>query len=347
MKLSGRLRAKLRQEILNSFGPPAFGLFVSDHLDLDFFQLVAPGPFENQCQEFILRMEKQGALDRLCLELKQARSDKPDLVLVVSEIADALAKLVGSLATKAPLMIGGRPFLDREDLRSKLTGFIEGNGLQRVLAVCGETASGKSYSAHLISRSASGIRFVSAELPAITQSAFEASHIAVTIWERFWPDDALHRFDDLGQQTRDAKWYGDRLLARLGKLDDDTLLFLDGFNTAPLSKTAAELLTRLCRAVELGECASLWLVLIGLDAAQLGPEYDGIIASELAKAPAESDIADFLTEVTVQSARPVDPAKIKTDAIRLAAILGNKPTHALWVEFNRELLLACKAIRGS
>jgi hypothetical protein len=249
--------------------------------------------------------------------------------------------------TKRALMIGERPFLNRDGLRLRLESFLNGSGLKRILVVCGDVATGKSYSAHLISHDAGSLKFVYAKLPRINEGEFEASHIAIAICDRLWPDAPLWRFDDLGQEARDAKWYGDRLVGRLEKLDSETLLFLDGFNAAPLSEAATELLVRLCRAIETNECRNVWLALVGLGVEQLGSEYDAVVQPDLASPPQKSDIVEFLTAVSAQFGKPVDSRTIEAAAEELASALGDKPSHVRWKEFNRLLPQKCNAIRIS
>jgi hypothetical protein len=341
-------RERLRKQIVAAFDRDAFSMFASDKLGIaDFRSQVPDTGFESQCHAFILLTERQGTLERLCIELKDARANKPGLVAVVSEILLTMSAQAAGQTHRHALMVGGRPFLNRRALRSKLTSFVEGYGLERLLFISGETATGKSYSRHLLSRSASGMMFASVELPAITHGEFEPAHLAGAICSRLWPDCQLDRFDDFGQQARDARWYGDRLVARLTQLGKPMLLFIDGFNAAPLSEGAADLTVRLCRAVENNECPNLWLALIGLEIERLGAEYDGLVEPELACPPDESDIEEFLQEVNEKSGNAVDASEIKPHSAALAAILGAKPTHTRWIDFTRQLMQTCKRIRNS
>jgi hypothetical protein len=345
-ELSSTLRERLRTELLARFDRDSFALFLSDQLGIANFRSIVPETsFESQCQAFIIRQESEAKLEHLCIELRDWRASVPGLVDIAIEILGAMKPVAGP-GGRQSLMIGQRPFLNREDLRGKLTSFVEGSRLERVLVIQGKAATGKSYSRHLISHSAR-MQFAAAELPAIREGEYEASHIANAISVRLWPDERLERFDDLGQQARDDKWYGDRLVARLARLTESTLLFIDGFNLARLSEGAAELLIRLCRAVENGECKNLWLVFVGLEAERLGSEYEGIVDPEQACPPAKTHIEDFLKSIPRRSGRTVDAVETEAAAARLAAVLGPEPTHATWAEFSRQLMQECKKIRMS
>lgn len=346
-KFTGTQLERLRTQIFNRFDRDTFSLFVSDRLQVHNFRSVVPETdFENQCQAFILLMTNDGKLDRLCIELRDARGNIPGLVTITSEILAAMNAATPGTGQRHSLMIGQRPFLNRDSLRRRLVTFVEGNGLDRVLIIEGQEATGKSYSRHLISHGAS-MEFASVELPAIVGGEYEASHVASAVCVRLWPEDPLDRFDDLGQSARDSKWYGDRVVARLSRLPVPTLLFIDGFNTAPLAKGASDLLIRFCRAVENCECRNLWLVFVGLDAGCLGPEYEDIVEPEKACPPAQAHIEDFLRNIPPRSGQAVDPAKIAADAMQLAGVLGTKPTHATWAEFSRQLTRTSKTIRSS
>jgi hypothetical protein len=336
-RLTGELRGRLRGEIYKAITRDAFVLFASDKLDIpDFKSMVAEAGFELQLQEFLIIYEVDG-LARLCNELRLFRPRAAKLVKVVDEILKGMAAYSETTGSKNAFIVGGRLFLDREDLRDRIDVFAGGSGIERLLVVSGEPASGKSHSSILITHGVDAAKPVAVDLPATAQGEFTAEDVAGAITARIWPARLSSHFDDLKQQARDGKLVGDELVQRLSTLDEPTLLVVDRFDSARLAPAAKELLIRLCRALELRECPHLWLVLIGLDVADLAPSYDSVVEPDLARAPGADDIAEFLVSVAERGGKSLETGDVKPDADNLVNILGPKPTYDSWRAFEKEL----------
>jgi Effector-associated domain 1 len=114
-ELDGKRRKRLREEIINSFvGRGEFSLFVSDNLSLEFNVMVGGDSFEIQLHQFIVKIEKRGQLDRLCLALMDERPLKADLLAIAREILQTMEPASGppfrrSLTTWPPRT--RRPFV--------------------------------------------------------------------------------------------------------------------------------------------------------------------------------------------------------------------------------------------
>lgn len=336
-QLSGDLRGRLRVEILNVISRDDFVLFASDKLDIrNFTSMVADRRFELQLHEFIGIYEVDG-LSRLCNELKLFRPNSAKLMSVVDEILKGMAAYSETTGSKNAFIVGGRLFLDREDLRHRMDAFAGGSGIDRLLVVSGDPASGKSHSSILITHEVDATKPVAVDLPATAQGELTAEDVAGAIIARIWPAPLSSHFDDLKQQARDSKLIGDELVQRLSTLDEPTLLVVDRFDSARLAPAAKELLIRLCRALELRECPQLWLVLIGLDIADLAPNYDSVVEPDLACPPGAGDIAEFLVSIAERGGKSLGTEDVRPDANNLVNILGPKPTYDSWKAFEKEL----------
>jgi hypothetical protein len=344
-QLSGKLLGKLRVAITETMSRGDFVLFANDYLDIkDFLSEVRDANYPLQIHEFLLSYEYVD-LARLCTELRRARPASADLVNVIDEILADMAQYPAVKGARNTFLVGGRLFLNRKALRDRLELFARGSGIERMLVVSGDLASGKSHSSILITHQVDSAKPIAIDLPATAQGELEAEDVAGAITSRIWPAPLPTHFDDLRQRTRDSKLVGDELVQRLSTLDEPTLLVIDRFDSAHLSPFAKDLLIRLCRAVELRECPNLWLVLIGLDVADLAPNYDSVIEPDQAGPPNVDDIAEFLVSVTERGKNLLAGVDVRPDADSLAGILGNKPTYDSWRAFERELKAVSTKLR--
>ena len=339
-QLTGKLRGRLRDAIVDSMSREDFAIFASDHLEIKNFRSeVGEGArFDVQLQDFLLSFEKTD-LAKLCTELRHARAASANLVSVVNEILEAISTYSETRGDKNAFLVGGRLFLNRKDLRDRIDPFAGGSGIERLLVVSGDLASGKSHSSILITHQVDSTKPIAVDLPATAQGELDAVDVAGAITSRIWPAPTSAHFDDLRQQARDSKLVGDELVQRLSTLDEPTLLVVDRFDDARLSPTAKDLLIRLCRAVELRECPNLWLVLIGLDVADLAPNYDGVIEPNHACPPNADDIAEFLVSMAERGGKVRTKSDLQPDADKLVNTLGLQPTYASWKAFEKELKL--------
>jgi hypothetical protein len=337
-ELTTSLRERLRNAIVAKFNRDSFFLFASDRLDVkDFRMKVREAGFEVQVHEFLLFYETVD-LVRLCDQLKLARPKETMVHEVVDEILLAISSYVDTRGNSKAFIVGGRVFLNRDDLRGRMSTFTGGQGIDRLLVVSGESQSGKTHSSVLISHQVdTSAKVVSVDLPGTRKGELEAQAIAdEIILQAGLPFEPLP-FDDMRQDARDGKLIGDRLVQRLSKLAGPTLLLVDNFNSVQLSPSAKQLLIRLCRALERRECPNLWLVLIGLDVSDLSPNYDNVVEPDQACPPNKEDISEFLISLAAQGGRRLVADDVEVDAKRLAKILGRKPKDENWRMFAKAL----------
>jgi hypothetical protein len=324
-------------------------MFLSDELGVTNYEAIVNihHDFENQCFKVIQWAEGGGRLRTLCsaCQSNANTSGNARLQEIVREILAADRALPQVVHDGHVFFIGPRPFLNREDLQTRLPTFAAGTGLERVLLVSGKEATGKSYSVYLISQRANGARFELVEIPKFNREV-EAADLVARIWGAFWPNEQIYRFDDLGQQARDANWYSEQLLMRMKGLAEPTWLFIDGFNTATLSPTALDPLVRLCYAIEINQCRNLWLALVGLRPDQLGSNYATVVEADEAKGLTKKDIAKFLQAFAASAGKPLSENAIRNHATELYAELGNPISHKGWRDFRLLLRDKCRKIRA-
>jgi hypothetical protein len=337
-ELTANLRERLRTVIVAKFTRETFLLFANDKLEVkDYRSKVREAGFEVQVHEFLVYYEAVD-LVLLCEQLKLARPRDADVATIVSDVLTTLSAYAGAKGNKKSFLVGGRLFLNREELRDRMDQFAGGAGLERLLIISGEKATGKSHSSVLITHHVDApVKVFAVDLPATAEGELEANVISHAITIQMWSNPEPRGFDDLKQDARDGKLIGDDLVRRLSTLPEQTLLLVDNFGATRLSPRAKDLLIRLCRALERRECPNLWLVLIGLDVLDLAPNYDGIVEPDYACPPDVDDIADFLIAIAAPAGKNLSIGDVRSEAIRIAGILGAKPTYESWKVFEREL----------
>jgi hypothetical protein len=90
---------------------------------------------------------------------------------------------------------------------------------------------------------------------------------------------------------------------------------------------------------------NLWLILIGVDPANLGSEYEPVIATDTATCPEPRHVNEFISTFASKSGRQLASTKIAAETQALCSVLGAKPTHESWRSFHQMLVAKCRAIR--
>jgi hypothetical protein len=353
MTLSAAQRQRFREALIGAVTYDGLEIVMSDKMNITSLSTIVRAlvTYELQCHDLILWAERGGQLEALCRAFQTHPKTAGNMALeaITTELLQAgNGTAAGGAAPGRKMILNRRPFLDRSSLWTSLQTFSAGaDTLDRLLVVSGPEASGKSYSQVLMSAAAAGAaKFVLVEVSPPREGELDATGLATAIADRLWTDSPMRHFDDFGQQARDAKWYGDRLVARLAGLDSPMWLTIDGLNTVQPGPSAIDLLTRLCRAIEFGECPKLWLAIIGLEASRLGPSFETVVAEERAKGPTDDDIAEFVRTFAQQFGRPIDDPAVQRHTADLRTALGAKLSHAGWTEFHRLLAEKCRTIKA-
>lgn len=337
-------RRKLREAMSNAFvDRAALELFVDDNLDERLGDIASPNEvLPMQCLLLIRWSEDNNRMRTLLTAFQQ----HPNPVLQ----ALALQLLaVGGVAAAGgqeprPHTVSDRPVIDRKNCWQGIVAMAQGAGT-RVLAVSGGV--GKSYTLWLVGHwcKVSGEQPARVEVDQGNATNVDAQRIAMLLSKRLWGTTDLRGLDQsLAQAPRVAKDIAELLVQRLAALPEPTWLVLDQLNHVCLDPSAIELISRLCEAVDRGECGTLRLLLLGLEPTKLGPHVGVFVKGDQVARPAPQDIADYLTWFAGDVGQPLTEAEAATAAQQLDTKLGADADHQNWSDFHTELRAVCGRI---
>jgi len=339
MDLDNTERANLRDAMLKSFSFDGLDLFLQDHLDVELARSVGTaGGNDIVFQRFIIWAEQKGKLTRF-LELVAADPELPHLLQIAKElIAKAQAAAAPGGGSAKPFTVSGRPVIDRDTLWQRVKT-LSGPGANRVMVVNGGV--GKSYSVWMLSYLCFGTaRLVKvdandADIP-ITPGSL-ASLLAIRLWDTSNGAEP----DPFALDSRDSKGLAIRLISRLSVLQTATWLVVDQLDLVNLEQESLELLARLSKAIDAGECPNVWLFLIGLDPNRLGPQVAQFVPVDLVTRPSRADIDSYVTWFarSVNSDEP--PARLAAAIDELDTTLQPTPSYADWEAFHNLLRDKC------
>jgi hypothetical protein len=342
MKLNGTEREKLRTGMLDVFTSSDLEIFVSDELNRDLKTIIpTTDTFEVMCQQFILWAERQNELTRF-LQAAVADGRFVRLHPLARElIAKAGAAAAAGGAAPKPFIVSGRPVVDRDPLWQRVTA-LGGRGASRVLVVNGGV--GKSHSVWMLSYlcdpSFGTARLVwidarDADLP-ITPGSF-AKLLASRLWDAATPAGG----DPFAQDARDSKALGTLMINGLSRLATDTWLVVDELDLVNLEPESLDLLARLSKAIDAGQCPNVWLFLIGLEPKRLGAQVGQFVPVDLVTRPKKTDIESYMTWFAGSVESNEDPNRIAASVDELDAILQPAPSYADWDAFTEKLQEKC------
>lgn len=345
MELNSIERAALRKGMISSFTVEELDIFVQDHLDVEMSTVVnTAGAFEVVCQRFIRWAEQKGNLARFLQAVVAADPPLPKLVPIATElVAKAQAAAAALDGNGKPFVVSNRPLLDRDPLWRRVTS-LGAPGANRVLVVNGGV--GKSHSVWMLSYLCDP-GFDTARLVWVDARDADVpvtpGSLARLLALRLWDAGSAAGPDPFAQDARDSRKLATLLVGRLSALPAATWLVIDELNLVNLEPEALDLLGRLSKAIDAGQCPNVWLFLIGLDPNRLGPQVAQFVPVDEVTRPAKDDIKSYMTWFA-QSLDSADPAAIEAAVDELDAALQPTPSHADWDAFNKLLRDRCTDI---
>lgn len=342
MELNSIERANLRMGMLASFTLGDLDIFVQDHLDVELVNIVdTAGTFELVCQRFIRWAERKGGLTRF-LQAVVADPKLPKLLQISTElVAKAQAAAASGGGNDKPFIVSGRPVIDRDPLWQRVTT-LGGPGSNRVLVVNGGV--GKSHSVWLLSYlcdpSFGTARLVlvdarDADVP-ITPGSL-ASLLAMRLWDTTNGAGS----DPFALDARDSKGLANRLINRLSGLLTATWLVIDELDLVNFEPESLDLLSRLSKAIDTGQCPNVWLFLIGLDPNRLGAQVGQFVPVDLVTRPARADIESYVTWFARSVGSGESPANLGAAVDELDEVLQPTPSREDWDAFHDVLRDKC------
>lgn len=343
MELNNTERADLRREMLGSFTREELDIFLQDRLDVELRIIVdVEGSDELVFQNFIRWAGRRGELTKFL----QAVSAAPNLPRLQAIAATLLAKAQSASApggngNAKPFTVSGRLVIDRDPLWQRVTA-LGGPGSNRVLVVNGGV--GKSHSVWLLSYLCDP-SFGAARLVWVDTSDADVpitpGSLAKLLAVRLWDGTSGAGPDPFAQDARDSKGLASWLINRLSGLSKPTWLVLDELDLVNLEPESLELLARLSKAVDAGQCPNVWLFLVGLDPNRLGAQVAHFVPVDLVTRPARTDIESYITWFarSVNSGEP--PARLAAAVDELDAVLQPTPSYADWEAFHDRLRDKC------
>ena len=346
MKLNNPERENLRKAMLASFTFDDLDIFVQDHLNVELATVlnIASG-FGIVCQRFILWAERNGELTRF-LQFVAADPQLPKLLQIATELVQkAQARAAPGVGSAKPFIVRSRPLIDRDPLWKLITA-LDDPGTNRVLVVNGGV--GKSHSTWMLSYlcdpSFGTARFVlvdalDAEVPVTPGSL--AKLLSMGVWETANGAGS----DPFALDSRDAKGLARRLISRLSALEKPTWLVIDELDLVNLEPESLELLARLSKAIDQGQCPNLWLFLIGLDPKGLGTQVGPYVPVDLVTRPKRNDIESYVTWFAQSVSSNEPPAKLAAAVDELDAVLQPAPSYEDWEAFHNLLRDKCTRLK--
>jgi hypothetical protein len=342
MELNSTERTSLRVAMLASFALGELDIFVQDHLDVELVNVVdVSGPFDLVCQRFIRWAERKGELTRF-LRAVVAEPKRPRLREIAPDlIAKAQAAATPGGGSAKPFVVSGRPVVDRDPLWKRVTT-LGSPGTNRVLVVNGGV--GKSHSvwvlSYLCDPSFGAARLVWVDAQDADVPITPGSLVRL-LASRLWDTAGAAGSDPFAQDARDAKGLATWLINRLAGLPAATWLVIDELDLVNLEPEALELLTRLSKAIDAGQCPNVWLFLIGLDPNRLGAQIAQFVPVDLVTRPARGDIESYLTWFARSVGSSEPPTTLAGAVDSLDAVLQPTPSYADWEAFHNLLRDTC------
>ena len=217
-------------------------------------------------------------------------------------------------------ILGKRPFIDRDDLRTLVMDLVEGTS--RVLVVTGPERSGKTYSWYLISH-------VSERLGTFSPYPVDLSSWAgppagpvdvmrevanLLNWE-------LPAVDPTAQEDTHARILGTWFVGRVRRETDQCWLVFDGLNTATMTDAALRLIESIAVAAERHQAGELRVVLIA-HTRPLPEDVDPFALRETISLIGVTQIRTFFTKVAAAAGQRVDEPGLD---LLMAELLGSGP----------------------
>ncbi|HLL53439.1 MAG TPA: effector-associated domain EAD1-containing protein [Myxococcaceae bacterium] len=346
-KLNNEERRRLREAMLSSFANlDRLDIFVQDHLDVVLNHKVkTDAALEVVFQSFIRWADEAGQVTKF-LQAALGDANLPHLRAIAEElVAKAGAAAASGNGQGKPFVVRNRPVLDRESLWHRLTA-LGGPGANRVLVVNGEV--GKSHSVWMLTYLCDS-SIGTAQLKTVDARDAEVpvtpGSLARLIATRVWNEAGVAGPDPYAQDARDSRKLATLLIGKLSALQEPTWVVIDELDQVNLEPETLDLLTRLSKETDAGQCPNVWLFLIGLDPNRLGAQVGQFLPVDVVKRPQKTDIESYVSWFA-RSVNNGDQATIATVVNELDAVLQHTPSYAEWEAFHKLLQLRCRDLAG-
>lgn len=335
----------LRKKMLLAFDKDSLDLFLQDYLNIILAEVVNTlVGFEMVCNLFLRWARQEGKLQLFLQAVVQQHDNAAFKQFAWGLLAKPAPADNG--ASKRPFIFANRLLLDRSSLWERLDGLAAGREQSRVLVVSGGV--GKTYSQWPVSSmcpEATGLSLARVDVAAGKIVDVDALRLATLISNRLGGNTKALETDDLAQAVRQGNDLGEMLVQLLSNLPKQTWLILDQLNAVNLDSSAADVISRLCEAVDARECPNVRLFLFGLDREKLSSRIRGQLLVDLVGRPSKNDISEYLVWFANSANKQLSEQSLETAAAKLDAVLTELPAHAHWATFHEELEDQCRKIK--
>lgn len=236
--------------------------------------------------------------------------------------------------TLRPCFLNGRHFINRDSLWRQVGALSQSQGAQRVLLVDGETGTGKTHSALLVSQSSRNhARYIPIDLAKSTAPEASIEELVGPIATRL--EIALkQRFDDLSQEARNVLRAGERLVAALQEVErvspESWWILVDGLNMPRVGAAIVDLVVRLAQAIDQGECNNVCLILIGLKPERLTGTLPSFVRVNHTTLPDPADVKEWMLRLGAEHDLAAPDLTRALDAVMRVMTARNLPAPLFW-----------------
>jgi hypothetical protein len=318
MALTGSQITKLARELSDQWSNVArLKLFASDELDVDLDTLASAAATPHDAAFRLVEHMNSSwpPRDRELLEVLRDRGNAR-LRLVAQELLRPGYFSPNGEALYA-ILLGRAPFVDRDDLRSKLEAFTNpGQFTPRVLVVRGEEPCGKSYTWGFLQHLALATVGTKPIRLRLKDKGYTPRELMVAVFNLLSLD--LRRLPELTDEPQLARI--DLLISafqgQLAKMAGERYwLVIDDVNDPSVTPAIADTVFAVAQSVDEARNDYLWLVLLGFDAPITPSEM--LVAEEYAQFPNPAQVAEHIQCVDAAGPKRLTPRRAKNIANRL------------------------------